>query len=497
MPVTLAQAVFLVYLFLVFLIGVYASRFTKYTPADFYLAERAVGSFVLGLTLAATVLSAFTVFGIGANTSQGGLGAFSFLALAGVFYTLFFSTVGVTLYRVGSRRDIVTPAEYIRERYESPLLGVVYLGVTGLFMLALLAGQLIGGGVALDALLGIPYTWAILLMAAFMIVYIHIAGYRGVIWSDAVQSAVLFTILASVVAYVMFARDSNDIAETAIQETPGLFDVLGPAELWTPLFVITAALAFAVGVPGYPHTIQRYFSAGSATIMRQSGFLFAIVAIPIYFFGAVLGVWSVGIIPSPENPDYVIPLLVEALMHPVVFGIVMAGATAAIMSTADSVALTMSSMLSRDVYREFLNPDANAREEVRVTQVLVFVLIVLSVGLALAQPAGIFPLIEFAVVGFATTTAPVFLGAYWSRASELAGYVSLVLGPGVTFLLFPEIGVIPASFTFGMHYGFVGVLVAYTSFIVVSVLTSAPAKDAVENHSRPFWGGADTDGGQS
>ncbi len=487
MPITIAQAVFFTYLFLVFLIGVYAARFTKYTPADFYLADRGVGTLVLGLTLAATVLSAFTVFGIGADTSQGGLGPFSFLSIAAVFYTLFFASVGVALYRIGNEHDIVTPAEYIRVRYESPVLGVIYLSVTGIFMLAMLAGQLFGGGVALDALIDIPFTWAVLLMAVFMILYIHIAGYRGVIWSDAVQSTVLFGVLAAVVAYVMFIRDSTEIAESASQEIPGLFDIVGPAELWTPLFVMTAALAFAVGVPGYPHTIQRYFSAGNAKIMRDSGFLFAIVAVPIYFFGAVLGVWSVGVIPEPPEPDYVIPLLVETLTHPIVFGIVMAGATAAIMSTADSVALTMSSMLSRDVYREFIHPDATAREEVRATQTLVFVLVVLAVLLALVQPAGIFPLIEFAVVGFATTTAPIFLGVYWTQATKTGAIASLIFGPGVTILLFPEIGVIPAAFTFGMHYGFVGVLVAYSTFILVSLLSRAPNGTAVSLYSRSFW----------
>lgn len=481
----LAQAVFGLYLFGVLLIGIYASRYTRHTPTDFYLANRSVGTVVLGLTLAATVLSAFTVFGIGAGTSQAGLGAFSFLAIAAVLYTLFFATVGTTLFEVGKEMEVVTPSEYIRERFDSPALGVLYLTVTGVFMLALITGQLIGGGVALDILLGIPYAWAVLLMAVFMIVYIHIAGYRGVIWSDTVQSAVLFVVLGAVTLYVLVTLDSTSIAESAATETPGLFETVGPVGTWQPLFVMTAALAFAFGVPGYPHTIQRYFSAGSESIMRKSGLLFAVVAIPIYFFGAVLGVWSVGIIPSPENVDHVIPLLVEELMHPVVFGIVMAGATAAIMSTADSVALTFSSMLSRDLYREYVFPETTGSKEVRVTQLFLIASIVVAVGVAMLQPAGIFPLIEFAVVGFATTTAPVFLGAYWKGASVTGGAASLILGPGITILLF--LGILPPELTAGMHYGFVGVVVSYLVFVGVSLVTSSPAEATVDAHVRPFW----------
>ena len=140
MPVTIAQGVFALYLLFVLLVGVYASRFTKFTPADFYIADRTVGPIILGLTLVATVLSAFTVFGIGATTTGTGLGAFSFLALAAVCYTLIFATVGVTLFRIGKEMDVVTPSEYVRERYESPFLAIVYLVVTGIFMIAMIAG---------------------------------------------------------------------------------------------------------------------------------------------------------------------------------------------------------------------------------------------------------------------------------------------------------------------------------------------------------------------
>lgn len=488
MPITVAQLVFGFYLIGVLLIGVYAARFTEHTPDDFYLANRTVGTFVLGMTLVATVLSSFTVFGIGENAVTTGIGTFAFLSIAAVFYTLFFATIGVSLYHVAKDRDVVTPSEYIRQRYESPLLGVIYLVVTGIFMIALVAGQIIGGGVALD-MLGIPYAWAIVLMAAFMLVYIHIAGYRGVIWSDTVQSVVLFGALGGVVGYVMFVRDGDAVASEAADVSAEIFGMLGPLELWTPLMVITAAIAFAFGVPAYPHTIQRYFSAANPRTLRDSGFVFALVAIPVYLFGALLGAWALGVIPMPEQPDNVIPLMIEALMHPVVFGIVMAGTTAAIMSTADSVALTMSSMISRDVWRTYIEPDAGPARQVRVTQALLVIIILVSLALAWIRPATIFEIIEFAVVGFATTSAPVFLGVYWDRATALAAGASLLFGPGITVLFFLEI--IPDTLTFGMHYGIIGVIVAYVIFVSLSLVTTAPNRDAIMGHSRPFWPRAD------
>ena len=484
MPVTIEQAIFGAYLLVVLLVGVIAARYTRRTPGDFYLADRRVGTFILGLTFVATILSAFTVLGIGGNVTISGPGTFSFLAIAAVFYTIVFATVGVTLYQVGRDMDVVTPSEYIRKRYDSTGLGVLYLAVTGIFMVSLITAQLNGGGVILDALLDIPYELAIVLMAAFMLVYIHIAGYRGVIWSDTLQSIVLFGTLAGVVAYVMFWLDPNALAVDAAEVTEGILSLRGPIDIWTPLFVMTFALAFVFGVPAYPHTIQRYFSATDGHTVRKSGFVFALIAVPTYLFGAILGMWSPSVIPAPPDPDWVIPLIVETLMHPVVFGIFMAAAIAAIMSTADSVALTMSSMISRDVYVPYAERGASPHRQVRVTQAFLIAIVLFALALAWIRPAGIFHLVAFAVVGLGTTSAPVFFGAYWERATAAGSAVSLVVGPGLLILF--ELGMLP-DHPLGIHHGFTSLFFAYLAFALVSLVTSTPSTRSIQELSRSFW----------
>ncbi len=487
-PVTTEQGIFALYLLLVLLVGVAAARFTEHTPDDFYLADRTVGTYILGLTFVATVLSAFTVLGIGGNVYTTGPGTFSFLAIAAVFYTVVFATVGVTLYEVGRDMNVVTPSEYIRRRYESPELGVLYLAVTGIFMVGLIAAQLEGGGVILDSLMGIPYELAIVLMAAFMLVYIHIAGYRGVIWSDTLQAIVLFGTLGGVTAYVMGTMEPNALATEAAGQAEGILTLGGQVGAWTPIFIMTFALAFVFGVPAYPHTIQRYFSGNAGKTVRRSGFVFAIIAVPTYFFGTVLGMWAPSVIAEPPEPDWVIPLLVDTLMHPIVFGIFMASAIAAIMSTADSTALTMSSMISRDVYVPFVDPDATERRQVRVTQALLVAVIVFAFALAWLRPAGIFQLVAFAVVGLGTTSAPVFFGAYWDRATAWGAAVSLVVGPGLLILF--ELGFLPAH-PLGIYHGFTSLFASYLAFAVVSLVTETPTRESIRDHSRSFLSEAD------
>ncbi|WP_254533222.1 sodium:solute symporter family protein [Natrinema gelatinilyticum] len=481
--VDLAVGVFLAYMLGMFGIGVYASRFTTHEPTDFYVAGRTLGTVVLALTLLATVLSSFTFFGVGAAASATGFGIYSFMGLGGPFYALLFILIGVKLYEIGKRRNLVTPPEYIRERYESRLASTVYVAVTGIFLVAFIATQIIGGGVAIESLMGIDYVVAISALTAFMAVYLHIAGMRGVVWSDVVQALILFGVLVGVFVYVNVTIGGNAVATSVVAENPDIFTLRGPFGVWTPTYVLTFMAVFAIGVAAYPQAIQRYFSAESAQIMKRSGILYGAIIIPVNFLAVILGIWALGFVDleAVASPDYVIPLMIDALMHPIIFGVGMAAGVAALMSTADSQVLTIGSMLSRDIYRQYVDADISDEREVRITQVFLLVVVGLAFLLAWTRPAGIFQLGELAVAGFATTAPAVFLGIYWQRGTGVAAIVSMIIGTVTMIAFFFEL--IPAAWLFGMHYGFGALVLAFASYIVMSLLTPVPSEDAISNYS--------------
>lgn len=478
---TIATAVLGFYLLGMLGVGIYAGRLTEHTPTDYYLADRTLGTVVLAFTLMATVLSSFTFFGVGAAASGTGFGIYAFLGLAAPFYALLFVIVGVPLYRLGLVRDVLTPSEYLRNRYESDTVSVIYILVAGVFLIAFIATQIIGGSVALEALVGVPYPVAIGLIATLMAIYIHLAGMRGVVWSDLIQGIILFTVMFGMFLYVNATVGAGEVISRVVADNPDIFTLRGPASVWTPKYILSFTAFFAVGIAAYPQLIQRYFAAESAAVLERSAYLYGAILIPIDILAVTLGVWSLGFVPNPPSPDYVIPLLIETLTNPVVFGVAMSAGVAALMSTADSQLLTLSSMASRDIYREYVDPDASDEREVRVAQVFLLVGIVLASLLAYARPSGIFQLGSLAIAGFASTAPAVFLGVYWHQGTETGALASLVVGAATMFGFFFD--VIPEWLNFGLHYGFVGVLVAFAVFVGVSLLTPTPPADTVKAYS--------------
>ena len=192
-----------------------------------------------------------------------------------------------------------------------------------------------------------------------------------------------------------------------------------------------------------------------------------------------LGVWSMGVIANPSNPDYVIPLLVEEVTGPFVTGVVMASAVASLMPTTDSVVLTLGSMASRGIYRKYLNHDADEAREVGVGQAILLVVLGVSLVFSFFQPAGIFSLAEFAVAGFAATAPALFLSLYWQRATKVGAMASMVVATPVMVGFFS--GSIPATYRFGLHYGFVGLVVSAPVFVVASWVTSIPSSNTVRS----------------
>lgn len=477
---TLATGVFVVYLLGVLGIGIYASRFTEHTPSDYYLADRKIGTGVLLFTLMATIVSSFAFFGLGAASSATGLGVFSFIGLEVTLFALVFATLGVTINRIGRARDIITPTEYLDDRFDSPVSSVIYLVISFVALVAFVTAQITGGAIALDVLLDIPFGWGAVAIAIFMAVYIHIAGMRGVVWSDLVQGIVIVATMVLLMVALLVIVGPAKLLDGVQNATPPLLSYEGPFGLWTPRYVLSFALFFVVGVCAYPQVYQRFLAAGDEKVLRRSSQLFPVVSIPLFFAAVGLGVWSTGIIANPVNPDYVIPLLIEEVTGPLVTGVAMAAAVAALMSTTDSVVLTLGSMASRDVYRKYVETDASEERQVLVGQIVLLLVLAVALALSFLKPAGIFALAEFAVAGFAATAPALFLSLYWQSSSEAGAVLSMLTSVAVMVGFFG--GYIPAGYRFGLHYGFVGLLVSTVVFVVVSAATSEPSEETVAQY---------------
>jgi SSS family solute:Na+ symporter len=473
-------------------------------PEEFFLAGRSLGPVLLLLTMAATNFSAFTVFGFAGAGYRLGYAYYPIMAFGTGFMALTFILLGVPIWRAAKRLGAVSPPELIWLRFRSKPLRAVYLAVMVVFTLPYLAIQPMGAGYALQGLLGIPYVWGAVIVTAVVVVYVLAGGFRGVVWTDALQG--FLVLVALLVVFFGLAGSLGGFWNAnaqAFRRFPELFTRPGGGGQFTYGIWFSYLALWFLCDPMFPQLYQRFMAARTARSLRVTALFYPIVTGVLFFLPVAIGVMSRLIVPGLEGreTDSVLILAVARALPPWVGALALAAGLMALMSTMDSQLLTLSSMFVRDLGAMCGRPSVECRMpngEGRVLSVgyrvlrgvlrkRVVVLGLAGVGLLLAlRPWSTFLAIATeAFTGLAVLFPVTIAAVYWPEANPRAGLASIVVGEALVVLY--HFGVLPAL---GLLPVVPVVAVAALVLVVGSLLFPA---QGLESFARPttkglVWG---------
>ncbi|NLC12113.1 MAG: sodium:solute symporter family protein [Firmicutes bacterium] len=442
---------------------------------DYFLANRSLGGFVAALTYSATTYSAFMMVGLAGLTYAGGIGALGFelIYLSGLVLVAFF---GPRFWLVGKKYSYLTPTEMLGDRYQSKALAIISAVGSVIFLIPYSAVQLAGIGTLMEGLSGgtISYSTGLLVALIFTVSWAWLGGMRAVAWTDSLQALVMITVAVFSVSFIVSRAFGSFAGLIVAVETkyPSWLAVPGPGYFNTYTFVGLSLPWFFFSLSN-PQVSQRLFVPRSLRQMRIMvlgflffGFIYTLISIIWGFSARVL-------LPDLPYADAATPhLLALDFVPPVVAIIVMLGISGAAISTVNSIILTLSSMVSRDVFKN-IKPNAKEKQELLVGKIFIplfsFVILIfaslrldLIATLSVASSAGLLVMVPSLVGTF-----------FWERGTAAGAIASIVLG-----------GLIAAWFQFGKLYplgwwpGVWSGLVATISFIVISLCTRPPRQKA-------------------
>jgi cation/acetate symporter len=178
----------------------------------------------------------------------------------------------------------------------------------------------------------------------------------------------------------------------------------------------------------------------------------------------------------------------------VISGLIAAGGLAAALSTADGLLLAISNALSHDTYYKVINPSASSQKRVTISKLLLLVVALVAAYAASTKPGNILSMVGTAFSLAASILFPALvLGVFWKRANQqgaIAGmFAGLVVCTYYMIKTHPALGGSAGGQWFNIapiSAGIFGVPAGFLAIIVVSLLTSAPAKrsDALVDHIR-------------
>lgn len=440
------------YLVFTLAVGLFAYRQSQNTPDDYFLADRGIGPVVLFFTIISTNFSAFYFLGFAGAGYRIGYSYYGIMAFGTAIVSLTFYFVGSKAWALGKRHGYITPPELVGKQLAHGPLRLVYLTVMVLFTIPYLAIQPIGAGYLLEALTGgaIPFFWGAIILTTCMVLYVFLGGMRGIVLTDVLQGVLMLGLM--VMAVLVIGKALGGISEAnreVFQLEPALFSREGVGEFFTPRRWFSFMLLFFFAVPMFPQVFMRFFIPKSPGALRTAAILYPLVT-ALLFIGPVL----IGVLGHLRFPglmgtesDQILPMMLNALVPPWLAALVMVGALAAFMSTMDSQLLALSSMITRDVYVEFVDAEASVDRQVRVGRILVVALSVVGLAIALRPPDTIFEIATEAFTGLAVLFPTTLAAMYWKQTSPTSCIVSIVVGE--ILLIGYHYQWIPAQWAFG------------------------------------------------
>ncbi|HBI64118.1 MAG TPA: sodium:solute symporter family protein [Clostridiales bacterium] len=431
---------FFVYIALMILIAYVTSKKTSIEGEDYLMGGRNVSLPLLICTAAATAVGTGTSVGATANGFRNGwLGAVYPLANA-------IGLVTVALcFAVVRKHEFRTLAEELQFYYDGSPKMRKFMSVVLFIVSIIWVGSAINGGANyLAYLIGMNMITAKLITVLAFGVYVFIGGYMAVVWTDAIQTVLLFggfVLIAIMAVPTAGGFEAINTAYTAAGNA-GAMTAFGVGSQGV-LGVLAVALASYYGAMAGPTAHMRVYTAQSTKTARKAILVAAVVVACFSILPALVGMsaftlaTNTGATAVLENPDFTFAYMATTVFPPAIGLICLIAGLSAIMFSADSDAIAGVTTFLTDVYVLVFKKSVKDKDIPKYSRGIL--VIILTAAFCMTIFATDIMSYISNVIGSLTPGIGValLLGRFWKRATWQGGVATMTSGIifGVCYLL--------------------------------------------------------------
>jgi SSS family solute:Na+ symporter len=508
-PSAIDYVILAIYFAVVLGIG-FIARMAIKTDLDFFLSGRSLPAWITGLAFIAANLGALEILGQAANGAQYGIAAVHYYWIGAVPAMVFLGIVMMPFYYGAKVRSV---PEYLRLRFNEPThafnagtfaVATVLISGVNLFALALIIHLMLGWSV----------TFAIVVAAALVLVYITLGGLTSAIYNEVLQFFVIVAALLPLTLVALHAVGGVNGLMNKVKHFKPLGDAglhawrgLGIHHVTNPLASDWVGIVFGLGFVlsfGYWTTnfaeVQRALSARNMSASRRTPligafpkiFLPAIIILPGLI--AVVTVKGLGV-GTAVGMQYntAIPHLIGNYLPEGMLGLAVTGMMAAFMAGVAANVTAFNTVVTYDLIQAYFAKDRDSAYYLRAGRLVTIGGILISVFTAFIAK-GYSNIMNYIQTLFSIFNAPLFatfiIAMFWRRASAWGGFFSLVAGTAAAYAV-NRLNAYHTIFHFGsalsasFWQAIIAFLVDAAVMVVVSLVT--PAK-ATEELRGLVWG---------
>src|SRR3954463_10984655 len=356
---------------LVTVLGFAASRWRRAESLmhldEWGLGGRSFGSWITWFLLGGDLYTAYTFVAVPALMCGAGAAGFFAVPYTIIIYPLVFLVV-IRLWSVSHVRGFVTPADFVRSRFDSPTMALL-VAITGIVAtMPYIALQLVGIEAILKAM-GVQGELPLIVAFIILAIYTYNSGLRAPALIAVVKDTLIYlTIIVAVIIIPAKLGGWDAIFGAAEAKfTPGPGVVL-PAT--GQLGYATLALGSALALFLYPHSITGVLAASNRDVLKRN-----MSALPLYSLAlgliALLGFMAIaaGTKPIGTDGNTIVPELFQQMFPSWFAGIAFAAIGIGALVPAAIMSIAAANLFTRNIYKEYLKKDATPRQEAQAAKI--------------------------------------------------------------------------------------------------------------------------------
>ncbi|MEV6928006.1 monocarboxylate uptake permease MctP [Dactylosporangium sp. NPDC051485] len=380
-------AIFVILFLAVSAVGFVAARWRRPDTLahldEWGLGGRSFGGWVTWFLVGGDLYTAYTFVAVPALLFASGAAGFFAVPYTVIIYPLVFLVL-VRMWSVSHRHGFVTPADFVRARFQSPTLALL-IAITGIVAtMPYIALQLVGIESVLKTM-GLTGSGAlarhlpIIIAFAILAAYTYSSGLRAPALIAFVKDILIYAVILVAVFYLPAKLGGwgaiFDAADAKFAKTPSPADgILLNANNQVQYF--TLALGSALALFLYPHSLTGVLAGKNRDTIKRN-----MSALPAYSFLlgliALLGFAAIaaGVVPlknpngTPDN-NTVVPLLFDKLFPDWFAGVAFAAVGIGALVPAAIMSIAAANLFTRNIYREYLKRDATPAQEAQASKIM-------------------------------------------------------------------------------------------------------------------------------
>ncbi|MBN2104517.1 sodium/proline symporter [bacterium] len=433
----IALSIFVLTLLFPVIVGFLTLHRTK-NQSDFFIGGRNMNKLVVALSAVSSGRSSWLVLGVSGMAYK--LGVSAIWAVTGyILAELFqFIYIGRKLRTQTESYQSITLLDYFESRFQDHhhLIRITGALIIGIFITAYVAAQLKAGADSLCTATGLPVIATLVIACLMILIYMALGGFIAVAYNDVVRAIIMLFGLVIFPAVGL-------IRLGGLSSLLNILRALDPSNI-NPLSIgfgaLIGFLGIGLGSPGQPHIIVRYMAIDNADQLRKSAVIGTFWNVLMGWGAVMIGLLGRAIIPKiqnlpDQNPEMVYLVLSDRYFGPVLYGLLVGGIFAAILSTADSQLLVVASTFVRDIYEKILRRGIILSEsnKLALSRWIVIGSGLIALILACLAKDIIFWLVLFAWGGLGAAFGPaLILSLYWEKTTKEGIASGMIAGSLIT-----------------------------------------------------------------